>query len=213
MFPAPPVVLRSPRVLQMQLILLRHAVTAETGKRLSGRTPGINLSPPGVAAAEKVSENLSSLDLAAVYSSPNERCHVTARTVAGAHGIKPIVRRQRIEVEYGSWSGRTLRSLYRLRAWRELMNDPAEFRFPGGETLGEVRKRSARFLASVVTKHADETVLAVSHGDVIRTIVAHCLMESVDVIHRLHVSPLGITVIEASGERPPTVAVVNAPSL
>jgi broad specificity phosphatase PhoE len=197
----------------MKLILIRHAITQETGKRLSGRLPGIPLSPSGVAAAQEVATNLASLDVSAVYTSPIERCRQTAGILANPHGRKPRVRQQIIEVEYGAWSGRTLRSLYRLRSWKGLMRDPAEFRVPEGETLEEVRIRCVRFLASMRKTYRDETVLAVSHGDVIRTIVAHCLNGSVDAIHRLHVSPLGITVIQLSADHPPTVSIVNAPRL
>ncbi|MCP3975784.1 MAG: hypothetical protein GY720_14975 [bacterium] len=197
----------------MKLILVRHAVTHETGKRLSGRMPGIALSPAGVAAAEAVATNLASLDIAAVYTSPIERCRQTAGILAAPHGKKPRVRQQIIEVEYGTWSGRTLRSLYRLRAWKSLMMDPAGFRFPDGETLEEVRKRCVRFLVSMQETYDDATVLAVSHGDVIRTIIAHSLNESVEAIHRLDVSPLGITVVQLCAQHPPAVAVVNAPRL
>lgn len=197
----------------MRLLLVRHAVTEETGKRLSGRTPGIPLSREGVAAARALAGNLEEVDLAAVYTSPIERCRETAGILAKPHGHRGRVRRQIIEVEYGAWSGRTLRSLYRLRAWKELMRDPAGFRFPGGETLDEVRRRSARFLTSIAEAHPEGTVLAVSHGDVIRSIVAHCIAGSVDHIHRLHVSPLGITAIEVAAGHPPTVSIVNAPRL
>ncbi len=200
-------------VQRMKLILVRHAVTHETGKRLSGRTPGIPLSPEGVAAAESVAADLKALDVAAVYTSPIERCQQTAGILAAPHGHRPRIRRQIIEVEYGAWSGRTLRSLYRLRSWKQLMADPAGFRFPEGETLEEVRKRCVRFLASMQSTHNDQTIVAVSHGDVIRTIVTHCLNDSVESIHRLHVSPLGITVVQLSAAHPPTVSVVNAPRL
>lgn len=197
----------------MNLLLVRHAVTRETGKRLSGRLPGIPLSPEGVAAAQAVAENLTSQNIAAVYTSPIERCQETAGILAQPHGHRVRPRQQLVEVEYGTWSGRTLRSLYRLRAWKDLMVDPAGFRFPEGETLEEVRRRSVRFLSSMAKTYTDETVLAVSHGDVIRAIVTHCLNESVDAIHRLHVAPLGITAIALAAGHPPTVSVVNAPRL
>lgn len=197
----------------MKLILVRHAVTAETGKKLSGRTAGIPLSGRGVAAAERLAENLADLPVAAVYSSPIQRCRETAAILAAPHELRPRSRKGLIEVEYGTWSGRGLKSLYRLRAWRALMTDPTQFRFPNGETLDEVRRRSVRSIAQLAARHQKETILAVSHGDVIRSIVAHSLTGSVEAIHRLHVAPLGVTVVTLEPDKPPFASTVNAPRL
>jgi len=197
----------------MKLILVRHAVTAETGRRLSGRNPGIALSAVGVTAATELAANLNATELAAVYTSPIQRCRETAAILARPHGVKPLVRQGLIEVEYGTWSGRTLRSLYRLRAWKSLMEDPIGFRFPEGETLDEVRRRSVRTVGQLAAKHPEETVLAVSHGDVIRSIAAHSFSDSTELIHRLHVSPLGITVLETGSDGGLHLSTLNAPRL
>ena len=197
----------------MKLILVRHAVTAETGRRLSGRNPGIPLSIAGVAAANEISANLATLEIDTVYTSPIQRCRETAAILARPHGSKPRVRQGLVEVEYGKWSGRTLRSLYRLRAWKSLMEDPIGFRFPEGETLDEVRRRSTRLVTQLAEKHQEKAVLAVSHGDVIRSIVAHSLSGSTELIHRLHVGPLGITILEVSPAAGLHLSILNAPRL
>jgi len=198
----------------MKLILVRHAVTAETGKKLSGRLPGIPLSAEGIDAAWAVAASLANMDVAAVYTSPIQRCRETAGIIAAPHQEKPRTLQGLVEVEYGAWSGRSLKSLYRLRLWKGLMADPSGFRFPQGETLEEVRARAVRSVRRLARAHGDDdTVLAVSHGDVIRSIAAHALTQSVDVIHRLHVAPLGITVLEVSDKHSPRVSVLNAPRL
>lgn len=197
----------------MKLILVRHAETAETGRKLSGRLPGIPLNAAGRSAAWELAANLASLDLDAIYTSPIQRCRETASILAGPHGFTPRTRQGIIEVEYGDWSGRGLKSLYRNKAWRELMANPVQFRFPNGETLDEVRKRSLRSIRLLATRHQDKTVMAVSHGDVIRSIVAHALSGSVAAIHRLHVAPLGITIVTIGDDGSPFAATVNAPRL
>lgn len=200
-------------VIKMKLVLVRHAVTAETGHKLSGRLPGIPLSPEGIDAAWAVAASLASQDFSAIYTSPIQRCRETAVILAAPHQEKPRTQQGLIEVDYGAWSGRSLKSLYRLRLWKGLMADPEGFRFPQGETLEEVRQRTVRVVRRMARLHQDETVLAVSHGDVIRSIVAHALVQSVDVIHRLHVSPLGISVVDVAEKGQPRVAIVNAPRL
>lgn len=195
------------------MILVRHAVTAETGKKLSGRLPGIPLSDEGVDAAWAVAAGLAKLEFAAVYTSPIQRCRETAAILAAPHRLKPRVAQGVVEVEYGSWSGRTLKSLYRLRLWKSLMADPAGFRFPEGETLEEVRVRAVRTVERIAKTHAKSTVLIVSHGDVIRSIAASALGGSVELIHRLHVAPLGITVVDLFDGHAVRLTVLNAPSL
>ncbi|NND03747.1 MAG: phosphoglycerate mutase [Acidimicrobiia bacterium] len=198
----------------MRLVLIRHAVTAETGKKLSGRLPGIPLSPEGIDAAWSVAASLANMDIAAVYTSPIQRCRETAAIIAAPLQVKPRTVQGLVEVEYGAWSGRSLKSLYRLRLWKGLMADPTGFRFPQGETLEEVRARAVRTVRRLERTHSEEdTVVAVSHGDVIRSIAAHALTQSVDVIHRLHVAPLGITVVETSDKSGPRVTILNAPRL
>jgi probable phosphoglycerate mutase len=171
------------------------------------------LNARGRTAAADLAANLASLELAAVYTSPIQRCRETASILAGPHGIRPRTRKGIIEVDYGDWTGRGLKSLYRLKAWRSLMADPVGFRFPNGETLDEVRRRSLRSIEMLAARHGEETVMAVSHGDVIRSIVAHSLTGSVERIHRLHVAPLGVTVVSMAREGPPFAATINAPRL
>ena len=197
----------------MRLVLVRHAVTAETGQRLSGRLPGIPLSPEGVDAAWALAASMATADLAAIYTSPIQRCQETAAILAAPHQEKPRSQQALIEVDYGGWSGRTLKSLYRLRSWKALMADPVGFRFPQGETLDDVRQRSVRAVRRLARLHQDDTVLAVSHGDVIRSLVAHALVNSVEIIHRLHVAPLGVTVIDVVEKGTPRVVSLNAPRL
>ena len=71
------------------LFLIRHGLTAVTGKTLYGRTPGISLDDRGRAQAERLAERFSSMRLTAVYSSPLERCIQT---------MEPLGTRQRLEI-------------------------------------------------------------------------------------------------------------------
>src|SRR3954464_5543845 len=72
------------------LVLVRHGVTGETGPILSGRRPGIGLSDKGREQAESAGRRPAALPVAAVYSSPLERCRQTAEAVAAPHGLAVI---------------------------------------------------------------------------------------------------------------------------
>lgn len=196
----------------MRLLLLRHAVTGETGQRLTGRLPDVHLSDDGVRMAESLADRLSEASLAGVYSSPIERCRETAQIVARPQGRRVAIRKAFIEADYGAWSGRTLASLRRLKAWGDLMAEPARFRFPDGETLQEVQTRAVAGVQALVDGHRPRDVVAVcSHADVIRVILAHYLGMPIDLVHRLDVRPASIStvVIERNGRV--AVPVINAP--
>jgi len=194
----------------MRFYLLRHAVTAETGITLSGRLPGIPLSADGRHMAEFAADMLAALRPAMLVSSPVDRCKETAGIVGGQWGLKPHLDRAFIEADYGSWSGRKLAALYRLKAWSHLMASAARFRFPDGETLEEVQRRAVAGIERLAATHRkDATIVIVSHADVIRSLVAHYLGMPLDLIHRLNVRPTSISVVELNGDGPPRVPIVN----
>ncbi len=164
--------------------------------------------------AEELRDNLSPVKLAAVYSSPIERCRETAAIVAGPHGRRVRVRKGFIEADYGAWSGRTLGSLRRLKAWQQLMAEPTRFRFPDGETLLDVQYRAVRAIEAIVESHrANEVVAVCSHADVIRVLLAHHLGMPLDLVHRLDVRPASISVLDLDRNGRVWVPVVNSPGV
>ena len=149
-----------------RLLLIRHAPTAETGTRLTGRLAGVGLDAKGVEAAERLAAALADVALAAIYTSPLRRCQETARIVAAPKAIRPVQRRALIEVDYGEWTGRTLTSLQRTKLWRSVAITPSRVRFPGGESLVEVQARAAEACGALAAAHVGATIALVTHGDV-----------------------------------------------
>ena len=195
----------------MRALLVRHAVTPETGKVLTGRLPGVSLSDKGRIDAGLVAQSLADEELAAVYASPIRRCRETARIIADPHDLTPLTNRRFIEADYGRWSGRPLRDLNRLKAWQRLMAAPARFRFPEGETLREVQVRTVHGLEELADTHGDQTIVVVSHADVIRTLLCHYIGTPLDQIHRLHIGPTSLSVIEMAHGGSVRVPMVNVP--
>lgn len=193
----------------MRALLVRHGVTGETGRILSGRLPGVGLSDRGKLDARMVAEHLAAHEVAAIYTSPVQRCRETARLLAVPHTLAPLTDRRLIEADYGRWAGRTLKDLRRLKAWQRLMSHASRFRFPEGETLTEVQVRAVAACEELARNHGDETILVVSHSDVIRTLLCHYLGTPLDLVHRLHVAPTSLSVIELGTEGTVRVPVVN----
>lgn len=188
------------------LLLIRHAVTEQTGKRLYGRTGGIHLSAEGRAQAERLAERLRDVPLDAVYTSPLERCVETARAIAG--GRRPRVVRELNEVDYGDWTGRSLPALRRTKMWARVRSAPSRVRFPSGETLVEVQRRAVASLDALAGRHPRGTIAVVSHGDVVRLAVAQYAGVHIDLFQRLEVAPASVSAV-AIGDGGPRILRVN----
>src|SRR5438874_1813602 len=123
------------------LLLIRHALTDAAGRTLSGWQRGVHLNDEGRRQAEQLVERLAPVRLGAVYSSSLERCCETAAPVARPRGLEvervPHLR----DVDYGDWTGRSIRQVTGTKQWRRIMRDPSGEPFPGGETLREVQAR------------------------------------------------------------------------
>jgi probable phosphomutase (TIGR03848 family) len=65
------------------VLLVRHGLTASTGRLLTGWTPGVTLDDRGLAQAKALAERLAPVPLDAIVTSPLERCQQTAEAIAG----------------------------------------------------------------------------------------------------------------------------------
>jgi probable phosphomutase (TIGR03848 family) len=190
------------------LLLVRHALTEATGTRLSGWTPGVHLSERGREQARGLVERLAPVRIAALYASPLERCRETAEPLAAARRLEVRDTEDIGEVRYGDWTGRTLAQLSKTRLWRSVQATPSTVRFPGGETLLEVQQRAVRQAAAIATAHPRGVIALVSHGDVIRLLLAHFAGLHVDLFQRLVVSPASVSVV-AAGDGVPRILRIN----
>jgi probable phosphoglycerate mutase len=187
----------------MLLLLVRHGVTPMTGTRLTGRLPGVHLSEEGIRQAKDVAERLANLPVKAVYSSPLERCQETAAPIAERHRVEMHTVDDLAEVDYGQWQGRPYRQLYRLKAWSELQAHPADFRFPEGETIREAQTRGIRAIEAIRARQPrTAAVVAVSHADMIRLIVAGYVGLGTDLYQRIVIGVASVSAI-VLGERVP----------
>lgn len=188
------------------VLLIRHGRTAaNTGGVLAGRTPGVELDDTGRSQAEALRERLGGLRLAAVVSSPLERCVQTADALGT--DPEPELDDRLLECDYGSWTGRRISELSRLKLWRVVQEHPSAAVFPGGESLRAVQARAVDAIrdhdALVATGSGASAVwAAVSHGDVIKAIVADALGMHLDQFQRIVVDPCSVTAISYTERRP-----------
>ena len=184
------------------LLLVRHARAEQTGKRLYGRTRGIHLSARGRAEAEDLAARLAPLSIAAIFTSPLERCMETAKAIAGGRGLRPRVLGALNEVDYGRWTGRSFPALRRTKIWERVRTSPSSVRFPDGETLAEVQHRVVDALEAIAAMHAARAVAVVTHGDAIRLALAHYAGVHLDLFARLEVAAGSVSAVALEDGRP-----------
>jgi probable phosphomutase (TIGR03848 family) len=192
------------------VILVRHGrSTANASGVLAGRLPGVHLDEAGVKQAVAVGERLAGVRLAAAVTSPLERCRETCREITRpqAGPLRATTEKQLSECDYGEWQGRPLKELAREKLWKTVQTQPSAATFPGGESMRAMQDRGVaairRHDARVSAEHGDDAVwLAVSHGDVIKSILADALGTHLDLFQRIHVDPASVSIVRYSETRP-----------
>jgi probable phosphomutase (TIGR03848 family) len=190
------------------ILLIRHGENDWVGTdRLAGRTPEVHLNDKGQSQATQLAELLAKQPIMAVYSSPLERCMETAQPLAAALNLPVVAEAGLLEVDYGEWRGANLKELAKLPEWRQVQHYPSTFRFPAGETLREVQHRAVTAIERIRQAHPDQVIALFSHGDVIRTTLAHYLGTPLDLFQRIVINTAAISVVSFFNDAPAVLGV------
>jgi probable phosphoglycerate mutase len=181
-------------------LLIRHGLHLFGGERIAGRTPEVNLSPDGRRQAELLVERLCDVPLDAIYSSPIERTLQTAQPLATRRGLPVQPCEELIEIDYGDWTGRALDDLRGTEEWTQWNSFRSGQRAPNGEAMIGVQARIVSALQVLRARHRDSSVALVTHGDVIKAAVAHCLGAPLDLLLRMEISTASVSVVDFSGD-------------
>jgi probable phosphomutase (TIGR03848 family) len=192
------------------VLLIRHGRTAaNTSGILAGRTSGVELDDVGMKQATEMAARIGSVPLRAIVTSPLRRCRQTAQALQAAHadGCRTIVDQALVECGYGDWTGRSLRDLSKDKLWRSVQQQPSAVRFPGGESLTEMSSRAVGAIRGwdrrLDAEYGDQAVwAAISHGDVIKAILADALGMHLDAFQRLVVDPGSVSIVRYTAIRP-----------
>jgi probable phosphomutase (TIGR03848 family) len=196
------------------VVLVRHGrTTANATGILAGRSAGVALDAVGRGQATRTGERLADVPLVAVVSSPLERCRQTASAILDLQKNSPrsLIDKAITECDYGQWQGRPLSELAQEKLWAVVQSQPSAAEFPGGESLATMQARSVAALrkhdAAFEAQHGPEAVwVAVSHGDIIKSILADALGMHLDLFQRINVGPASASIIRYGPSRPDVIA-------
>ncbi|TYD00703.1 MSMEG_4193 family putative phosphomutase [Arthrobacter echini] len=198
------------------VILVRHGrTTANASGLLAGRTPGVHLDEVGRDQAAVTGDRLAAVPLVGVVSSPLERCRQTAGFILDRQQATPHapVDADLTECDYGQWQGRTLTELAIEELWPVVQSQPSAVTFPGGESMAGMQARAVAAIrrrdAAFQGEHGPGAVwVAVSHGDIIKSVLADAFGMHLDLFQRISVGPASVSIVHYGTGRP-TVHATN----
>lgn len=160
-----------------RIIVVRHGRTEwNRVERFRGRAD-IELDELGIRQAEAAAARIAEWQVSAVYSSPLHRALTTAEILARQFNLKAKLLPGIIDIDYGEWQG--LSPDETAARYGELystwLNSPQQVKFPGGESLAEVRERAASAVGDLVAQHPKETIVLVSHKVVCQILILSLL--------------------------------------
>ncbi len=192
------------------VILVRHGrSTANADGLLAGRADGVSLDEIGRDQAAQTGDRLAAVPLVGVVSSPLERCRQTAQFILDRQAGTPHapVDLDLTECDYGQWQGRMLSDLATEEQWSVVQSQPSAVVFPGGESMAAMQARSVAAIrrrdAAFEAEYGPGALwVAVSHGDIIKSILADALGMHLDLFQRINVGPASVSIVRFGASRP-----------
>jgi len=188
------------RQLMTLIILIRHGQTEwNRVERFRGRVD-VPLNETGLVQAEATGQRVADeWHPMAVYSSPLARAVKTAEAVAKHFDLPVLVHPGLADIDYGEWQGLTPEDARQrwpeaVKAW---YNAPQTARFPGGESLDDLRQRLMGTVEELVKRHAGETIVLVGHTVTNRVILLGVLGLGNERFWKLRQEPCVINVFES----------------
>jgi probable phosphoglycerate mutase len=177
------------------VLLARHATHPLVGRVLCGRMPGVRLDEAGQRAAAQLGLRLRRDSPVALYASPQERCLETAIAIGRACGLDPLACDALDEIDFGAWTGATFEGLADDPAWAGWNARRAESCPPGGESMLQAQRRAVAGLQRLRARHREDTIIAVSHADVIKAMLMWCLGLTLDAHQAFDIDPASVSAL------------------
>lgn len=191
----------------MRLIIVRHGETEENVKGIcQGQSPG-KLTKKGISQTKKLALRLKKRKFDAVYCSDLKRTKDTCHEIIKYHPHTPVkyVKELR-ERSKGKFEGMHHDD---VNALAKKMGIHYRMRPPGGETHGEKNARVMKFYKKMIREHIDDTVLWVTHGEVIHTMIMKLFGLTWAQRHAVRPHNTALTCIDVGKDKKHNVRVVN----
>lgn len=166
--------------------ILRHG-HCDDGEIFRGRTDS-ELSVSGWQQMQNTIEGNSIRSWQVIISSPMQRCSQYAQQLAKNLNINCICIADFQEIDFGDWEGQSPRQLTSDSGLlQSYWKAPHLITPPNGESLSDFHKRVGAAWQQLLLEQKGKKLLLVTHGGVIRSILAHCLNATLSSLQRFSV--------------------------
>lgn len=177
----------------MEIYLIRHTKVEVPANTCYGQSD-VSLADSFEKETESILEKLSNTDHFICYTSPLTRC----KSLANKISTREIKLEPRLmELNFGDWELKTWKNIGK-ESFDEWNEDFVNNKVPGGESYFELSVRVKSFWKEIIKKKEDS--ILVTHGGVIRALLAHCLGLPLENSFRLKIDYGSITKIILNGE-------------
>ncbi len=193
--------LRTAKGIRGTALLMRHGETAwNRVGRVMGRSP-VELDELGRAQVEKAVPFARLIKPDLIVSSPLPRAFQSAEIIAnGIGGVQVRIENEIEEVLYGHWEGKVFHELINDEEYLRYREQPLSTPTPGGETIRQVQDRGVRAVRRALEANLGKRILFVSHGDIIRTVLAHFLGVELAQFRRIRVDNATFSAVQIAGD-------------
>jgi len=185
-----------------EFILVRHGQTALNAEgRFRGRKD-VGLDELGLRQALAVGQRIAAgWTPAAIWSGPLRRSMQTAEAIGAATGLPAQADDGLQDLNYGEFAGLTPAEAEERfpKAYHDWITVPQLVRFPGGESLEDVRGRVAALLERGAREYPDRQVVMVSHTIVLRVLLCDVLGLHAGHVNHFELDTGSISVVRAGG--------------
>ncbi len=158
------------------------------GRKIDGPLDG-----RGEGQARFVAQRLLAVPDVVVESSPRRRARHTAGIIASQRDTVVRVAPQMDDVDFGSWSGQTFEALAADPQWQRWNRYRGVSRTPAGDSIRDVQERAVAHFRKLQQTFDEETIVLVTHAEVIRSVVLFALQAPIDDYCRYEIGPASLT--------------------
>jgi broad specificity phosphatase PhoE len=142
-----------------------------------------------------LAEELAAHAIAAVVSSPLERTRETAEAIAKPHGLVVDIEPRLTEIDCGQWTGMSFEAMRGDPVWNDFHTFRSTLCPPGGETMLAAQLRAIEAMMRLRERWPGQELVVVTHGDVVKVVLAHFLGVPLDLFQRIEISPASRSVV------------------
>lgn len=180
----------------MRFILVRHVETiANANKQYIGWKES-EITEDGKKQILNLRKNFKDENVDYIYSSPLRRTLTVAEVISEILNKKIIIEDDLKEMNFGIFEGKDYKQVIKDHEleWNQWTKDYKNYEIPQGESVDLVYKRVTKFIDKI--KNKDESILIVTHGGIIHTIITYLLDLSIDDRWHFKITPGTIVEIE-----------------